>query len=143
MTDAFSCPKILYRATSQSPEKSQAIGRILGTCLDTAAVIAFHGDLGAGKTTLIQGLARGVGVADHYYITSPTYTLINSYPGRIPFHHIDLYRIGDVDELEGLINEVRELGAEAYPLADHLGQRVDRFQLGAILRLLEEVRYRE
>lgn len=62
--------------------------------------IALTGDLGAGKTTFVQGLAKGLDVPDSYYVTSPTYNIISEYPGRIPLFHVDLYRISDEEELE-------------------------------------------
>lgn len=62
-------------------------------------VITLSGDLGAGKTLLTKGLARGLEIADWYYLNSPTFTLINEYQGRLPLYHFDLYRLGDADEL--------------------------------------------
>ena len=62
-------------------------------------IISLTGDLGAGKTVFVQGLARGLDVPANYYITSPTYTLINEYPGRVRLAHADLYRINDKAEL--------------------------------------------
>ena len=64
--------------------------------------IALSGDLGSGKTALVQGLAKGLDVSEQYYITSPTFTLINEYPGRFPLYHVDLYRIDDPFELEDI-----------------------------------------
>lgn len=64
--------------------------------------MALSGDLGSGKTSFVQGLARGLEVPDNYYITSPSYTLINEYPGRFPLFHVDLYRILDIMELEDI-----------------------------------------
>jgi len=87
---------------STSHTQTQAIGERLGTLISSRMIIALHGDLGAGKTTFVQGLAKGLEVPDDYYITSPTYTLINEYPGRIPLYHMDFYRLGDIDELEYL-----------------------------------------
>ncbi len=84
---------------STSHTQTQAVGEKLGTLVSSRIVMALHGDLGAGKTTFVQGLAKGLGVPDTYYVTSPTYTLINEYPGRVPLIHMDLYRLGDVDEL--------------------------------------------
>lgn len=68
-------------------------------------VVALVGPLGAGKTTLIQGIAEGVGVRD--YVTSPTFIIINEYQGRIPFFHVDLYRLDKVEDIE-------DLGIEEY-----------------------------
>ena len=63
-------------------------------------MVALIGPLGAGKTTLVQGIAEGLGIKD--YVTSPTFIIINEYQGRLPFFHIDLYRIEDLDEIEVL-----------------------------------------
>jgi len=60
------------------------------------------GDLGSGKTSFVQGLARGLEVPNDYYITSPSYTLINEYPGRHPFFHVDLYRLEDPVDFEDI-----------------------------------------
>jgi tRNA threonylcarbamoyl adenosine modification protein YjeE len=77
---------------------TRMLGFIIGKLAPPGAILALGGELGAGKTTLVQGVARGVGVPDEYYITSPTFTLINEYPGRRVLYHVDLYRIGDPDE---------------------------------------------
>jgi tRNA threonylcarbamoyladenosine biosynthesis protein TsaE len=65
-------------------------------------VMGLGGDLGSGKTAFVQGLARGLGVPETYYITSPTYTLVNAYPGRCPLFHVDLYRIKGEEDLEDI-----------------------------------------
>ena len=85
-----------------------ALGVQLGRALNVAAVVYLTGELGAGKTTLVRGVLRGLGFTDR--VRSPTYTLMESYefPGRV-FHHLDLYRIRDAGELEFL--GVRELDA--------------------------------
>jgi len=107
---------------SNSPEQTFEFGRILGRILDSGIVIALYGDLGTGKTALAQGLARGIDVPEEYYITSPTYTLINEYPGRCPFYHIDLYRLeSDVDfEDIGLYDIFQGNGIAAVEWADRL-----------------------
>ena len=66
---------------------------------DELYVVTLQGDLGAGKTLLTKGIAKGLGVPDWYYLNSPTFTLINEYRGRLPLYHLDLYRLGDADEL--------------------------------------------
>lgn len=78
---------------SPSPEATRDLGREIGLRVGPGAIIALYGDLGSGKTVLVQGLARGLGVPEEIYVTSPTYTLINEYPGRCPLYHIDLYRL--------------------------------------------------
>mgnify|MGYP002813896942 FL=1 len=78
----------------------------MGSALQANHVIALTGQLGAGKTTFIQGIAAGIGVAD--YVTSPTFIIINEYQGgRLPFYHLDLYRMDDIAQIE-------DLGIEEY-----------------------------
>ncbi|MBC2714704.1 MAG: tRNA (adenosine(37)-N6)-threonylcarbamoyltransferase complex ATPase subunit type 1 TsaE [Desulfobacteraceae bacterium] len=79
--------------TTYSPEKTRLLGEIIGQGIDQKMTISLSGDLGAGKTVFVQGLARGLDVPSDYTITSPTYTLINEYPGRLKLFHADLYRI--------------------------------------------------
>jgi len=85
---------------TNSPEATQAFGRAIGQHLKAAAVIGLTGDLGSGKTVFVQGLAAGIGVPEAYYITSPSYTLINEYPGRVALYHVDLYRLESVTDFE-------------------------------------------
>ena len=90
--------------TSPCAEETRRIGEILGGELRSGDVVLLHGDLGAGKTTLTQGIAHGLGVADS--VQSPTFTLVGEHTGRgadggeIALHHLDLYRLNDVAELE-------------------------------------------
>ena len=80
------------------PAETEAVGLTLGEILMPGAVIAFRGDLGAGKTTFIRGLARGLGCKD--LVTSPTYTIVNEYlGGRLPLFHFDMYRLASGDDL--------------------------------------------
>lgn len=87
---------------SKSPSETFRIGRILGEGLKRGDCVALTGELGAGKTCLTQGIAKGMGVPDCYGITSPTFTLINEYPGRdAALYHLDVYRLtGSLDLLE-------------------------------------------
>ena len=83
---------------SHSPEDTEDIGTRLAEQLEPGAVVAFTGDLGAGKTAFTRGLARGLGIPDR--ITSPTFTIVNEYEGgRLPLFHFDMYRLGSADEL--------------------------------------------
>jgi len=70
-------------------------------------IFALYGTLGAGKTLLTKGIARGLQVSDWYYVNSPTFTLINEYEGRLPLYHFDLYRLNNQDDL-------LEIGFEDY-----------------------------
>ena len=96
-----------FQITTDSPEATKQLGEKIGRHIDANMVIALFGDLGSGKTAFVQGLARGLDVPDGYYVTSPTYTLINEYPGRHTLYHIDLYRIDSpVDFAEIGIDEI-------------------------------------
>lgn len=84
--------------TTHSADETQALGQGLAKRLLPGDVIAYFGDLGAGKTALTRGIAQGLGVTD--LVTSPTYTIVNEYlTGRIPLFHFDMYRLGSSDEL--------------------------------------------
>ena len=83
---------------TNSPEETEAVGAALGKILTPGAVIAYRGDLGAGKTAFTRGLARGLGYAEP--VTSPTYTIVNEYlGGRMPLFHFDMYRLRSSDDL--------------------------------------------
>lgn len=97
---------------TNSAEETRHLGEQVGKRLMCATTIRLLGDLGSGKTCFVQGLAQGLAVPDGYDITSPTYTLIHEYPGRLPLVHIDLYRIHD------------EMDAEAIGLNELLGQEM-------------------
>jgi tRNA threonylcarbamoyladenosine biosynthesis protein TsaE len=74
-------------------------GRILARQLLAGDILAFFGDLGAGKTCLIKGICQGLGVPEKVYITSPTFVIINRYKGRLPIYHFDFYRLSCLDEI--------------------------------------------
>jgi len=82
---------------SHSVEETEALGEALGKKLKPGAVVAYFGGLGMGKTAFTRGLARGLGCTDR--VTSPTFTIVNEYPGRIPLYHFDMYRLADSDAL--------------------------------------------
>lgn len=85
-----------------SLEETGELGRIIGRNARPGDIITLAGDLGAGKTTLTQYIGRGLGVPSSYYITSPTFNLLQEYPGRLPLYHMDLYRLASVEEFEDL-----------------------------------------
>ena len=83
---------------THSPAETEAVGEALGKVLTPGTVLAYKGDLGAGKTAFTRGLARGLGAAEP--VTSPTYTIVNEYlSGRIPLFHFDMYRLSCADDL--------------------------------------------
>jgi tRNA threonylcarbamoyladenosine biosynthesis protein TsaE len=98
------------------------MGKRLGRLLQPGDVVALVGDLGTGKTQFIKGVAEGVGVGKTAYVSSPSFTLINEYPGRVPFYHIDLFRLETEKEAEGLGLEeyVRGNGITAIEWADKI-----------------------
>ena len=83
---------------TNSPEETERVGAALGKILNPGTVLAYRGDLGAGKTAFTRGLARGLGYAEP--VTSPTYTIVNEYlGGRLPLFHFDMYRLASSDDL--------------------------------------------
>ena len=82
---------------SNSPAETEVLGELLAEKLTPGTVIAFTGDLGAGKTAFTRGLARGLGIDER--VTSPTFTIVNEYEGRLPLFHFDMYRLGSSEEL--------------------------------------------
>ena len=83
--------------TSTSTEETEALGQSLAKTLAPGTLLALRGDLGAGKTAFVRGLAAGLGY--HGRVTSPTFTIVNEYEGTLPLFHFDLYRLGSEDEL--------------------------------------------
>jgi len=92
---------------TRSASETIRVGKTVGSRLLLGDVVALVGELGAGKTQFIKGLAAGAGIENSAYISSPSFTLIHEYPGKIPFYHIDLFRLGREQEAE-------ELGLEDY-----------------------------
>ena len=88
----------MMQITTHSADETQALGQKLASRLAPGDVIAYFGDLGAGRTAFTRGLAQGLGITDP--VTSPTYTIVNEYlSGRIPLFHFDMYRLSSSDEL--------------------------------------------
>jgi tRNA threonylcarbamoyladenosine biosynthesis protein TsaE len=88
------------KITVNNLKDTEKIGKIIADCLEKGTVLCLDGDLGAGKTTLTQFIAREFGVSE--YITSPTFTIIKEYEGRLPFYHMDVYRINSEDDMYDL-----------------------------------------
>jgi len=87
---------------SPGEECSLLLGQTIGELLEPGDILALRGELGAGKTLLVRGIARGLGVSPEVRVTSPTFTIINEYSGRLYLYHLDLYRVSGPDELETL-----------------------------------------
>ncbi|MFW6080800.1 MAG: tRNA (adenosine(37)-N6)-threonylcarbamoyltransferase complex ATPase subunit type 1 TsaE [Desulfosalsimonas sp.] len=107
---------------TRSSTETFELGRLMGQNTTGPCTIGLLGNLGAGKTLFIQGLARGLGVPEHYAVTSPTYTIVNQYPGRLTLFHADLYRLQDPEEIsETGLHEILSSGqVVAIEWAEHL-----------------------
>ncbi len=112
-----------YQITTCCVDETRDLGHAIGTSVTAGTILMLFGDLGSGKTSFVQGLARGLRVPDGYYITSPSYTLINEYPGRFPLFHVDLYRITNSVDIEdiGLYEILDDDGVVAIEWADRIG----------------------
>ncbi len=148
------------RLSTTSPQETQALGEALGQAVQPGDLILLWGDLGTGKTCLVQGIARGLGVQES--VRSPTFVLVTQYPGRLMLYHIDLYRLDNPLEVEDLgLDEyvesdgvcVVEWADKAMPLFPqehllvelrHRGEQERQIQLTArgnrYVRLLAQVR---
>ncbi len=82
---------------TNSVNETESVGEAFARSLEAGAVVAMYGDLGAGKTAFVRGMARGLG--SEARVTSPTFTIVNEYPGRLPLFHFDMYRLASSDEL--------------------------------------------
>jgi tRNA threonylcarbamoyladenosine biosynthesis protein TsaE len=125
---------------THSPEETQKIGKIVGSVAQQGSVIELTGDLGAGKTCFVQGIAQGLGTPDDCYITSPTYSIINEYPGRLDLFHADLYRISDPFELEmiGFYEKYEKEGVMAIEWPDRLESAVSNDHLHITIKPTDE-----
>lgn len=91
--------------------ETRRLGRRLGQALGPGSVVALTGELGSGKTQFVKGLARGLGAANNAHVSSPSFVVINEYPGEVPLYHVDLFRLAEESEIE-------DLGLEEYIYGD-------------------------
>jgi tRNA threonylcarbamoyladenosine biosynthesis protein TsaE len=117
-------PNSEFQITTCSVDETVKLGETIGAMVTAGTVLALFGDLGSGKTAFVHGLARGLEVPGEYYITSPSYTLINEYPGRFLLFHVDLYRITNSVDIEdiGLYEILYDNGVVAIEWADRMGK---------------------
>lgn len=92
---------MMFSIITTGEEQTYWIGEALGRLLEAGDLVCLYGDLGTGKTSLAYGIALGLDVEEEY-VPSPTFTFVNEYRGRVPFYHMDLYRLKDSRELEGI-----------------------------------------
>jgi tRNA threonylcarbamoyladenosine biosynthesis protein TsaE len=144
----------LRRFLLHSPEDTLKFGQVLGSLLRAGDVIALIGDLGAGKTTLTQGIAQGMGIKDR--VTSPTFTLVQEYRGRVPLFHFDPYRLERPEDVYdfGFEEYLERGGVVVVEWADRIaallpeeqltltlmetGERVEEWKSGGVEFSLEE-----
>jgi tRNA threonylcarbamoyladenosine biosynthesis protein TsaE len=93
---------LILKLISDSREQTLEVGRLIGAILERGDIVALIGELGSGKTCLTQGMAKGLGVEENVPVVSPTFTLINEYPGKIPLIHLDVYRLSGPRDLEDM-----------------------------------------
>lgn len=129
-----------WTTQTSSPESTLSLAERLGRLLEPGDVVALMGALGSGKTVFAQGLARGLEVPEPFYITSPTFAIINEYPGRIPFSHLDLYRVSSSAEFSelGLEEILFGPGAVAIEWAERLGADLPGERLEVHLEFKDE-----
>jgi tRNA threonylcarbamoyladenosine biosynthesis protein TsaE len=133
-------PLRTWENRTESPEETQRLAEQLGRLLQPGDLVALVGELGSGKTLFSQGLARGLGVPKNFYITSPTFVIINEYPGRVPFYHLDLYRVSKAEFSElGLEEIFFAQGVVAIEWAERLGKDLPVERLEVRLTFLGEV----
>lgn len=128
------------RIISASPAATEAFAVRVGQLLLPGDFISLRGELGAGKTRFASGIARGLGVDPAIFVTSPTYTLLNIYQGRMPLYHFDLYRLsGDDDVVElGLSEYFSGNGVCLVEWSERLDDELPQSRLEVILSYLDE-----
>ena len=104
---------MVMKLLSNSLAETMEVGRALGSLCEPGDVVCLGGELGSGKTTLAQAIAKGAGVDDQEYVNSPTFAVLHEYCGRIPIYHMDFYRLGSSDD-------VLALGLDEYLCGDGL-----------------------
>ena len=126
---------------THSPAQTEAVAEKLAQQLQPGTVIAYRGDLGAGKTAFTRGLARGLGCED--MVTSPTYTIVNEYlSGRLPLFHFDMYRLGSAEDLWdiGWEDYLERGGVCAVEWSENVQEALDHFLLVNIEKIGDESR---
>jgi len=111
------------KVESTSPEETMGLGRRVGAACPAGTLLALVGDLGAGKTRFVKGIAAGLGIREDE-VTSPTFVLMNLHPGRLPLAHFDLYRLETVDLPSLGFYDVREDGVVVMEWADKVDEKL-------------------
>jgi tRNA threonylcarbamoyladenosine biosynthesis protein TsaE len=133
----------LHEQVTTTPAETEAAGLVLGRALKAGDIVLLTGELGAGKTTFVRGVARGTGSTAP--VASPTFQLVRVYPGRVQLAHVDLYRIENPAELAGLgLEELADNGAVVIEWGDRIdipeAAQIEIKHLGGDRRLLRTTR---
>ncbi|MEN8141226.1 MAG: tRNA (adenosine(37)-N6)-threonylcarbamoyltransferase complex ATPase subunit type 1 TsaE [Thermodesulfobacteriota bacterium] len=133
-------PKEMLSLTISTLQQTSQLGRFLGETARPGDVFLLQGDLGAGKTTLTQAIGLGLEVPGHCYITSPTFSLLHEYPGRLTLYHFDLYRLADEEEILelGFTEILHGQGVSVVEWPDRLGTFTPRDRFEINLSILSE-----
>ena len=126
---------------TNSPIETEKVGQALGAVLQPGTILAYEGDLGAGKTAFTRGLARGLGCAEQ--VTSPTYTIVNEYlSGRLPLFHFDMYRLSCADDLWdiGWEDYLERGGVCAVEWSENVAEAMENAVIVCIQKLGEDTR---
>lgn len=134
-------PSITATQTIQLPtlDATVRLGHRLGEIAKPGTIITLAGDLGAGKTTLTQAIGRGLNVPAECYITSPTFSLLHEYPGRLPMYHMDLYRLSCQEIIDlGFEDYLYGEGLSVVEWPDRLDEIMPRDRLEVIIESISE-----
>jgi tRNA threonylcarbamoyladenosine biosynthesis protein TsaE len=126
---------------SESPEQTFRIGVKIGRILEAGDFLALTGELGTGKTAFVQGIARGLGVSENYAVVSPTFTLVNVYPGEaLTLYHMDLYRLGGAADLldAGFDEENFQEGVTAVEWAERIQDVMPEGAISLVFSYVDE-----
>lgn len=129
-----------FQITTHTVQETQKLGKTIGQRIKLPLVIGLSGDLGSGKTAFVQGLAEGLEVSGDYYITSPTFTLVNEYPGRFPLIHIDLYRLDGIHDFEdiGLDEMMYDQAVIAIEWAEKMSHHIPDHHLALTFEIIND-----
>jgi tRNA threonylcarbamoyladenosine biosynthesis protein TsaE len=134
--------RVKYTVITQSDAETIALGQKLGACLEAGDMVALIGELGSGKTWFTKGLALGLGVNPKTVVTSPSFTLVNEYTGKVPFYHIDVYRLGSLSEFlsAGLEEFFHQKGVCALEWAERWPEILPEHRITVELTILDDHR---
>jgi len=129
-----------HHITSHSPRETRRFGELVGKHVTKGSVIALSGELGSGKTCLVQGIAKGLRVPEDLYVTSPSYVLVNEYPGSLRLFHLDLYRIDNVAQLDdiGIDEMIRSDNVAVIEWAEKMGDVLPKERLFVSISMTDD-----